>query len=223
LSPSDGLGVHRDAGATADMQSKPSIGIIGKGNVGSALAKGLRSAGYRVETTGRDPQRIQEIANTSTVLILAVPSSERAAALKRMGDAVRGKTLIDVTNNLTKDGEYGGNLKSSLAEETQKQAKEARVVKAFNTVFAQAMSSGKVNGEPLTLFVAGDDPEAKRQTRELGEAIGFESVDAGSLDAARWLEAMGYFNIRLGYDQKLGTNIGLRVSGVSGRSPQGQT
>ncbi len=201
------------------MPSKASVGIIGDGNVGSAIAKGLRNAGYRVETTGKDPKRIREIAKTSDILFLAVPGGERANALKEMGDGVRGKPLVDVTNNLTATFDYAGDLKTSLAENTQELAKGASVVKAFNTVFAQNMSTGKVKGESLTLLVAGDNAVSKRQVQELGEAIGFESVDAGPLAAARWLEALGYFNIHLGYKQKLGTNIGFRISGATGKAP----
>jgi 8-hydroxy-5-deazaflavin:NADPH oxidoreductase len=196
------------------MEGRPKVGIIGKGHVGSALATGLRRAGYSVETTGRDPGRIEEIAKSADLVILAVPPTERKDVLKRMGAGVQGKTVVDATNNLTKDAQYGGDLGDSLAEDTQKHAKGAHVVKAFNTVFAQNLSTGRVNGEPLTLFLAGDDPASKERTRAMGEAIGFEVVDAGPLAAARWLEAVGYFNIHLGLVQHLGTNIGLRVSGV---------
>jgi 8-hydroxy-5-deazaflavin:NADPH oxidoreductase len=203
------------------MQAKPAVGIVGNGNVGNALATGLRKAGYPVETTGKDPGRIEEIARTSNVVILAVPPGERKEALKQMGEGIRGKTIVDATNNLTEEAGYAGNLRTSLAEDTQKHAKDAHVVKAFNTVFAQNLSTGRVNGERLTLFVAGDDEESKRLTREMGEAIGFEVVDAGRLEAARWLEALGYFQIHLGIDRHLGTNIGLRVTGVNtyGRGP----
>jgi predicted dinucleotide-binding enzyme len=197
------------------MQAKPTVGIVGNGHVGQALATGLRKAGYPVETTGKNPALVEQIARTSAIVILAVPPTERKDALKRMGDGIRGKTVVDVTNNITKDDEYGGDLKSSLAEDTQKHAKEANVVKAFNTIFAENLATGKVNGEPLTLFIAGDEPESKRLTREMGEAIGFEVVDAGDLAASRWLEALSYFQVHLGVDQHLGTNIGLRVSGAT--------
>jgi 8-hydroxy-5-deazaflavin:NADPH oxidoreductase len=207
------------------MEQKPTVGIIGKGHAGTALATGLRKAGYPVETSGRDPARVEQVARISNVVILAVPASERKDALKKMGDGIRGKTVVDVTNNVTKDDQYGGDLKSSLAEDTQKHAKEANVVKAFNTVFAENLSTGKVAGESLTLFVAGNDPAAKRVTEQMGEAIGFEVVDAGPLEAARWLEAVGFFQMRLGREAHLGTNIGLRVSGMhrtGSGSPSGE-
>ena len=70
----------------------------------------------------------------------------------------------------------------------------ARVMKAFNTVFAQHMDSGRVHGAALTLFVAGDDPQAKGQVMSPGRDLGFDPVDAGPMTNARSLEALGYFN-----------------------------
>lgn len=100
---------------------------------------------------------------------------------------------------------------TSAAEELQKKAPSAKVVKAFNTVFAQHMASGQVKGAALTLFVAGDDQDAKDQVLTLGRDIGFDSVDAGPLKNARWLETLGYLNIQLGYMLKMGTEIGFKL------------
>jgi 8-hydroxy-5-deazaflavin:NADPH oxidoreductase len=85
------------------------------------------------------------------------------------------------------------------------------VVKAFNTQFAQHMDSGRLADQRLTVFVAGDDAEAKRTTMELATAIGFEPIDAGPLANARLLEPLGYLNIQLGYVLGLGTQIGLKL------------
>jgi predicted dinucleotide-binding enzyme len=93
------------------------------------------------------------------------------------------------------------------------------VVKAFNTVFAQTMSTGKVDAEPLTVLLAGNDAGAKRRVQELAEAIGFDAVDAGELSVARWLEALAFLNIHLGYGQNLGTSIGFRLAGAKKRVP----
>ena len=87
----------------------------------------------------------------------------------------------------------------------------AKVVKAFNTVFAEHMATGQLKGMPLTLFVASNDPGAKEEILALGKSIGFDSVDAGPLRNARWLETLGYFNIQLGYMLKMGTQIGFKL------------
>jgi len=73
------------------------------------------------------------------------------------------------------------------------------------------MDSGRVDGESLTAFVAGDDHEAKETAIELAEAIGFDAVDAGPLTNARWLETLGFFNIQLGYVEKMGPDIGFKL------------
>jgi hypothetical protein len=84
-------------------------------------------------------------------------------------------------------------------------------VKAFNTVFAQNQSTGRIGDAQLTLFVASDDEKAKQIVMQLGRDIGFDPVDAGPLKAARHLESMGVFMISLGITQKMGTKIGYKL------------
>jgi len=190
---------------------KPKFGIIGTGNVGTALKRGLEAAGYTVKSTGRDPKEVWATAAWGDVLILAVPFGAIDEALRAMDDAARGKVLLDVTNALTSDFQLALGCTTSGAEELQKKTPMAKVVKAFNTVFAQNMSSGKVKGEKLTLFVAGDDQTAKDLILTAGRDIGFDSVDAGPLKNARWMETLGYFNIQLGYALKMGADIGFKL------------
>lgn len=204
------------------MATKPRIAIIGKGNVGSALAEGLERAGYGVEAVGKQPERVRESVRGAEVVILAVPYNERANALKEMGDALQNKVLVDVTNALTDDYGFAGSLTRSGAEELQEKARGAKVVKAFNHVFAQNMANGQAAGEALTALVAGDDAQAKQRVLTLAGDLGFEPVDAGPLKNARWLEPLGYLNIQLGYTQKLGTDIGFRLVGVQPTQAAGE-
>ncbi len=190
---------------------KPKIAVIGKGNVGSALQRGLERVKYEVRSTGKDPGLVREAANWGEVIILAVPFPAVEDAVREMGDAVRGKTLVDVTNALTPDYRLALGFTTSGAEELQKKAPSAKVVKAFNTVFAQHMATGQVKGTALTLFAAGDDRGAKEQVLDLGRDIGFDPVDAGPLLNARWLEALGYLNIQLGYTLQMGAGIGFKL------------
>jgi predicted dinucleotide-binding enzyme len=190
---------------------KTKIAIIGDGNVGSAIQKGLERAGYELKVVGKDPPKIREAGVWAEVVILAVPYGALDEALRELGDAVAGKTLVDVTNAITPDFQLALGFTTSGAEELQKKAPRAKVVKAFNTVFAGTMSDGKVKGQALTLFVAGDDGGAKEKVLSLGRDIGFDAVDAGPLKNARWLEALGYLNIQLGYTLKMGAEIGIRL------------
>jgi hypothetical protein len=188
------------------------IGIVGKGNVGSAIAVGLSRAGHEIRFGHRDPKEpVAEAAKWGDIIILAVPHGAAADVTRAVGSAADGKTVIDVSNALTEGMELAIGFTTSAAEEIQKMLPKAHVVKAFNTVFAQNQSTGKIGSERLALFVAGDDAKAKKTVMQLGADIGFEPVDAGMLKAARYLEPMGMFMISLGYMLGMGTKIGFKL------------
>ncbi len=189
---------------------KGKIAIIGKGHVGSALNEGLKRAGYETRMTGKGPS-VRETAAWGDVLILAVPFLALDAAIAEMGGAVEGKTIVDVTNAIGPKMELALGFTTSGAEQLQKKTPAAKVVKAFNTVFAQNMRTGKVKGKVISCFAAGNDQGAKAQVLELARDIGFDAVDAGPLTNARWLEAMGYMHIQLGYALGLGADIGFAL------------
>lgn len=184
------------------------IAIIGNGNVGGALERGLKRAGHDVRSTGRE--NVRETAAWGEVIILAVPFSAVGDTVRTMGDAVNGKTIIDVTNALDENMGLAVGHTTSGAEELQKKVNTAKVVKAFNTVFAQHMDSGRIGSEVLTALVAGDDEGARKLALDLASSIGFDAVNAGPLQNARWLETLGYLNIQLGYVVGHGTDAGFR-------------
>ena len=184
------------------------IAIIGSGNVGSALNRGLARAGYEVRNSRKET--VKETANWGEVVMIAVPYAAIDAVLHELADAIDGKVVVDVTNALTQDMRLVLGFSTSGAETLQRKAPKARVVKAFNTIFAQHMDTGSVAGQQLTLFAASDDQQARDAALELGRAIGFDAVDAGPLSNARLLEPLGYFNIQLGYVLGHGTNAGFK-------------
>jgi len=183
------------------------IAIIGNGNVGSALERGWKRAGHDVRATGRE--NVKETAGWGELIVLAVPFGAIDDALKTMGDAVQGKVLIDVTNALGENMELAVGCTTSGAEELQRNAAGAKVVKAFNTNFAQHMDSGRVGDTALTVFAASDDDGARGTALQLAQEIGFDAVGAGPLQNARWLETLGYLNIQLGYVVGHGTGTGF--------------
>ena len=124
-------------------------------------------------------------------VILAVPYGAVEATVGELGDAINGKVVVDASNALTPDYQLAVGVTTSAAEELQKQVPGAKVVKAFNTVFAQHLDTGTVKGTQLSLFVAGDNDEAKASVGTLGRDLGFDAVDAGPLANARWLETLG--------------------------------
>lgn len=192
--------------------------IIGIGSMGSGLAR--RLAGKRdLVIAARDEAAAKTLADEigvaaasveaaiagADLVVLAVPY---AAALELAGSAaLAGKIVVDITNPLKPD--FSGLLFSndrSAAEDIQARAKGARVVKAFNTIFASVFASPAPHTAHVPVFVAGEE-KAVDAVAALVKDAGFAVENAGSLDAARLLEPLGMLNIRLGYGLGRGTAI----------------
>lgn len=200
------------------------ITIVGAGNMGAAFTQQLTRAGHKVTLTARNLEKAQAVAAANPgatavvaaqaaaqaeVVVLATGFGDAVAALKSLGD-LRGKVVIDITNPLTAD--YMGlsiGHSTSAAEEIAKALPEAKVVKAFNTVFAQVLGEGAAfgQGQTVPVYFAGDDAAAKAKVQALIESIGFAPVDAGGLKNARYLEPVAGLNIYFGYGAGKGTSI----------------
>ena len=155
---------------------------------------------------GNDEQSYSELAAR-----LAVEEPAHQEIARDAGSAFDGKIVVDVSNALTPSMELALGFTTSAPEELQKLIPREKVVKAFNTVFAQNMRTGRVHGEPLSAFLAGDDAGSKEKVRTIAEDIGFDSIDTGPLRTARYLEPLGMLNIGLGYGLKMGTDIGIAM------------
>jgi len=141
--------------------------------------------------------------------VLATGYADAVQALRAVGD-LNGKVVIDITNPLTAD--YMGltiGHSTSAAEEIARSAAGAEVVKGFNTVFAQVLAQGADfgAGQKVTVFLASDSERAKQTARALAESMGFDTIDAGGLKNARYLEPLAGLNIYFGYGAGLGTSI----------------
>jgi predicted dinucleotide-binding enzyme len=200
------------------------ITIVGAGNMGSALAKLLVSAGHQVKITSRDAAKARAAVAAapgtvavaardalagSDIVVLATRYADAVPALRSLG-SLDGKIVLDMTNPLTAD--YMGltvGLNSSAAEEIAKAVPGAQIVKAFNTVFAQVLNSGPhfAGGQVVPVYIAADSEPAKHSAKTLIESIGFKAIDAGSLKNARYLEPLGGLNVYFGYGAGRGTGI----------------
>jgi len=187
--------------------ARTKIGIIGAGNMGSAFARRLAAAGHDVRITATDPAHAEkaaaatggkaravsqgEIARDADVVIVATPYGAAADALRAAGD-LTGKIVIDISNPLTADmSALSVGFTTSAAEEIQRAAPQARVVKAFNTIFAQVLGG---DGKAQVLF-AGDDAGAKKTVKALIESAGFgllrvlDTTENAARIAERWHQA----------------------------------
>jgi 8-hydroxy-5-deazaflavin:NADPH oxidoreductase len=187
------------------------IAIIGDGNVGSALHRGLREAGHDADAVGNEPARGRALVESADVVVIAVPYQAIDDVVHVIGNGANGQVIVDVTNALTPEYKLAVGFTTSGAEELQRKLPSAKVVKAFNTVFAQHMASGQVKGDKLTVLAAADDAEAKQIVLDLAIDLGLDAVDAGPLANARLLEPFGLQNIALGYMLGLGTDIGFKL------------
>lgn len=188
------------------------FGIIGSGNVGSAIARAVTDADHDAVVAAPSEEELQQLDDTLPVekttsnheavagadaVVLAVPFGAVEELAQDLRDVLAGKIVIDVTNPLAPDLSGLSTDGVSGAELVAQAAPEARVVKAFNTVFAANQSTASVDGTQLDGFVASDDDEAKATVMDLLASIGFRPIDVGGLSAARYLEGMGFINIAL--------------------------
>jgi NADPH-dependent F420 reductase len=188
------------------------VGIIGSGNVGGALAAAAVAAGHSVTLTSSDGEQAAEVATKSganaagsnaeavrdaDVVVLAVPGLAVAGIADELGNALDGKVVIDSTNPLNESFSDTFTTDRSAAEDLQDRVPGAKVVKAFNTIFAGRHGNPTEVGLPLDAFIAGNNEDAKATTAELAGSLGYRPIDAGGLRMARALEEMAFLNISL--------------------------
>jgi 8-hydroxy-5-deazaflavin:NADPH oxidoreductase len=196
------------------------IGILGSGNVGQKLSSLFHGAGHEVligtREAGAAPGNpavrhgsFAQAAEHGEVVIIAIPYVACEAVLPPLKSSLKGKVVVDATNPLNNDwsplllGEQ-----SSAGEQIARLVPDSRVVKAFNTVFADSMTPERLNrgGMKASAFLCGNHPEANDTVAKLAQQAGFAPVNAGSLSCARYLEAMAHLNIQIATKMGGGTN-----------------
>lgn len=205
-----GLGMASPAAAET-------IALIGTGNVGGALGQRFAELGHEIVYGSRDPERasvVQLVADTgpaarattqraaaeaADIVVLAVPWEVVETLTRELGD-LAGKIVVDPTNprRMAADGLRDYALEDSNAERIQALAPDARVVKAFSTLGAGTMLDPAIAEGPVSVPIAGDDPEAKRVVAELVAGIGLEPVDVGPLRYAHVIEGLHYLRYNAG-------------------------
>lgn len=188
------------------------IVILGQRDMGTPLAQMARAAGHATLAFGsrNDPR---QALRTAELVILATKYEQALALTESPGmvEALSGKVMVDITNPLAPDFmSLTVGHTTSAAEEIARRLPGARVVKAFNTVFASLMAQ-RASGASVAVpvFVTGDDTQAVATVAELARAFGFEAIEGGALPNARYLEAMCEFMIQLGCGLGHGDRIGF--------------
>ena len=176
------------------------IAVLGSGQVGQALARGYLRHGHDVVIGTRQEAvedlpvgRPAEAVSDADLVVLAVQGTAAVGLVTSLATELDGRVLVDATNPLQM-GNGGPTLfvgtTDSLGEQVQRAAPRARVVKAYNTVGNALMVDPDLPGGRPTMFIAGDDADAKERVADLLRSTGWDVADLGGIEASRWLEAM---------------------------------
>jgi predicted dinucleotide-binding enzyme len=193
--------------------SKKRIGVIGSGVVGQTLAGGFIKHGFETMVGSREPRKlkewvakagslakagtVQEAARFGEIVVLAVKGTGAEDTVRLAGpEALAGKVVIDTTNPIADAPPVNGVLKfftsldQSLMERLQRLSPNARFVKAFSSVGNALMVNPKLAGGPPTMFICGNDADAKKEVVGILKLFGWEIEDAGAAEAARAIEPL---------------------------------
>jgi predicted dinucleotide-binding enzyme len=190
------------------------IGVLGSGIVGQVLGAGFLKHGHEAMLGTRDPKKkevddwvratpgakagtFEEAARFGEMLVLAALGRAVGNIIELAGPAnFDGKTVIDATNPIADEPPVNGVLKyttgpnESLGEWIQARIPSAHVVKAFNSVGNALMVNPQFSQGVPTMFLCGDNGEAKAQVSAIIEQFGWEPYDCGGIASARALEPL---------------------------------
>lgn len=208
------------------------ITIIGAGNMGRGIGTRAAAGGHSVTFVDANPEVAEKTAadvrasaknaarissaslgdaELGDVVVLAVWYGTNLELAKQLGTKLTGKVVVDIANplNSTYDGLATAPDSSSAEDLAKAIATGAKVVKAFNTTYAGTLLAGEVAGQPLDVFIAGDDADAKSKVAQIVTDGGMRPIDVGPLSRARQIEGMQLLHITL--QNTLGTNWGSTI------------
>jgi NADPH-dependent F420 reductase len=191
-----------------------SVGIVGAGNMGRSIAAQLAKTGQGVTLSDRNPGKAEAVvieiggdgvragdvseAVAPNVVVLALWYPGTTDFARDHAAELDGKIVIDISNPLDDSWiRLQTDPSTSSAELLAEQLPGSRIVKAFNTTHAPALTEGQIDEVALDVLVASDDDAAKAQVGDLVKAAGMRPIDAGRLDNARLLERLTAFQIEL--------------------------
>ena len=200
------------------------IGILGTGDVGRALGSGFAALGHDVKLGSRDANNpkikdwvgkagahtsggtFAEAAAFGEIAVLATMWAGTENALRLAGaESLAGKVLIDATNPLdfsTLPPTLTHGHTDSGGEQVERWAPGARVVKAFNIVGNAHMFRPDFPGGPPDMFICGNDTGAKKTVSTILNEFGWEVIDLGGIDRARYLEPLAMVWIAHGFNTR---------------------
>jgi predicted dinucleotide-binding enzyme len=208
-----------------------SVTILGSGLMAKAIGTRVLAGGASLQLLDLEPRPAAALAAelgdavtsgtigddlAGDIVVLAVPYAAAVPLVQQYGDALVGKVVVDISNPVDMST-FGGLVTpagTSAAEEVAAAAPEGvRVVKAFNTTFAGPLLAGKVAGQPLDIFIAGDDEDARKAVATLARRGGMRPIEVGDLQRARALEWLGLLHITMQFTR--GTQFASAIKIIS--------
>ena len=189
------------------------IAVLGSGIVGQVLATGFKKHGYSVTVGTGHPEKLQEWKNSNSgisitdfedavnfgeIIVLALKGTIVVDLISKINPAyLKGKTIIDATNPIDDQAmPVNGVIKfftgenESLMQRLQNAVPEANFVKAFNSVGNVFMVDPDFKGTKPTMFICGNNSDAKSEVKTILEDFGWEAEDMGMIEAASSIESL---------------------------------
>lgn len=180
------------------------ISFVGAGNVASSLGSLFANAGHKVNYATKNPignhLSIADAISFGEIVCFAIPFAAMKEVLTAHKENLKGKIIVDITNAINiADWSPVFLGEDSGGEQTARLLPENKVVKAFNTIFADVMKTDKqlFEGQKLTAFIASDDISAAAIIKKLADEAGFNGFIVGGIKNARHLEAIAHLNIAI--------------------------
>jgi predicted dinucleotide-binding enzyme len=202
------------------------IAIVGAtGNMGSAIAKSLSRANYRLLLMAEAEEKLEilktelikggatteieintcakEASWEADIIVVATPSGTEKQVAEKIREVATGKIVISISNSMDSSfSNVNTSLNTSGAEELQKMLPYSKVVKTFSTTFAGNFISPIIDGNKVDTFLAGNSSDAIDTVSRIVKAAGFNPVVAGDLTVSRSLENIEIRLVQLGIKYK---------------------
>ena len=194
------------------MEAIVKVGVLGSGEVAKTLASGFVKHGHLVMMGSRSPEKLKDwaashpkdatgtfaaAARFGELIVLAVKGGAASEALHLAGETnLSGKVVIDACNPIADAPPANGvlqfftSINDSLMEQLQREFPAAHLVKAFNSVGANLMINPQFDLGKPTMFLCGNDQEAKKSVTAILDQFGWETADMGPAEAARAIEPL---------------------------------
>ncbi|CAN5838683.1 NAD(P)-binding domain-containing protein [soil metagenome] len=217
------------------MSGKKTIAIVGAtGNMGNAIAKSLAKGNYRILLIGSNSEKLQALYNEihilqpladmeimncafegcweADIIIPAVPYTAEKEVAAKIKDVATGKIVISISNPLNET--YTAlvtDTGKSAGEELQDALPYSKVIKAFNTIYAEDFAEPVIDDQTIDSLIAGNDEEALQIIAQLVALAGFNPVIAGDLSVSSSMENMQLMLIQLSMKNNYSHHAGWKI------------